>query len=106
RLVDEVKRLQRAGDDQDIVGCRGETGIALELCREEIAQGPITLRSAGKSVGRKRPALALQDGGDGIEQPVDRNLFGIVVAAYKAVFRKSSPFRRRRGQSRRQKRRE
>src|SRR5436309_12463826 len=38
RRVDEVERLQRAGDDQDIVGDAVDAGIALELCRQKFAK--------------------------------------------------------------------
>ena len=40
RAVDEVERLQRARDDQDVVGRAGDAGIALELRDEEFAQRP------------------------------------------------------------------
>ena len=35
RLVDEVERLQRTGDDQDIVGGAADAGVALEFCGEK-----------------------------------------------------------------------
>ena len=106
RLVDEVERLQRAGDDHDVVGGAVDAGVALEFCREEFAQGPIALRAAGKPVGRERLALALEHGVDRLDQAVDRNLVGIVVAADKTVFGKPRPSRRRRRQSGRQQGRE
>ena len=59
RRVDEVERLQRAGDDQDVVGDAVDAGVALQLAGEEFAQGAITLRAAGKPVGGERLALAL-----------------------------------------------
>ena len=104
--VDEVERLQRAGDDQDVVGGAVDAGVALEFGGEEFAQRPIALRAAGEPIGGERPALAPEHGIDRLDQAVDRNLVGIVVAADETVFRKPGPFRRRRGQSRGQQRRE
>ena len=102
RRVDEVERLQRAGDDQDVVGDAVDAGVALEFLGEKFAQGTIALRTAGKPVGGERPALAPEHGVDGVDQAVDRDLVRIVVAADKTVFRKSRPLRRGRRQSGRQ----
>ena len=106
RRVDEVERLQRAGDDQDVVGGAVDAGVALELGGEKFAQRAIALRTAGEAVGGERLALALEHGVDGVDQAFDRDLVGIVVAADEAVFRQPGPLRRRRGQARRQQRRE
>ena len=100
RRVDEVERLQRAGDDQDVIGDAVDAGVALQLAGEEFAQGAIALRAAGKPVGGEHPALAQQHGVDGIDQALDRHAVGIVVAADKAVFGKSRPPRGRCGQPR------
>ena len=102
RRVDEVERLQRTGDDQDVVGGAVDAGVALEFPGEEFAQRPIALRAAGEAVGRERLALALQDGIDRLDQAIDRHLVGIVVAADETVFGEAGPFRRRRRQARRQ----
>ena len=99
RRVDEVERLQRAGDDQDIVGDAVDAGIALEFCREKFAKRTVTLRPAGKPIGGERLALAAENRGCSVDQAVDRDLLGVVVAADKTVFRKPRPPRRRRGQS-------
>src|SRR5204863_9767297 len=81
-------------------------GAALELGRYELAQRPVALRPAGEAVIGERAPLAREHRGRGRNQPVDRNLLGIVVAADEVIFRRASPFRRRRRQSRRQQRRE
>ena len=99
RLIDEVERLQRTRDDHDVVGAAGDAGVALEFCGEEFAQGAITLRAAGKPVGRQRLALAPEHGIDRVDQAVDRHLVGIVVAADETVFGKAGPPRGRRRQS-------
>ncbi len=62
-------------------------------------EGTITLRTAGKAVGRQRLALAPEHGVDRVDQAVDRNLVGIVVAADETVFGKAGPPRCRRRQS-------
>ena len=62
RAVDQVERLQRAGDDQDVVGGAVDAGVALQFRDEEFAQAAIALRAAGEAVGGERPALALQHG--------------------------------------------
>ena len=72
RRVDEVERLQRAGDDQNVVGGAVDAGVALEFPGEEFAQRAVTLRAAGKPVGGEHPALAQQYGVDGIDQALDR----------------------------------
>ena len=95
----EVERLQRARDDHDVVGAAGDAGVALEFGGKEFAQGTIALRAAGKAIGRQRPALALEHGVDRLDQAVDRNLVGIVVAADETVFGKPGPPRGRRRQS-------
>src|ERR1019366_6768434 len=102
RRVDEVERLQRARHDQDVVGDAIDAGIALEFCRQKLAQRTVTLRAAGEAVGRERSALAPENGGYGVDQTVDRNLVVVVVAADEAVFCKSRPLRCGRGQSRRE----
>ena len=99
RLIDEVERLQRARNDHDVVGAAGDAGVALELCGEEFAQGTITLRTAGKAVGRQCLALAPEHRTDRVDQAVDRNLVGIVVAADETVFGKARPPRCRGRQS-------
>ncbi len=91
RVVDEVERLQRAGDDQDVIGRAVDAGIALELMDQEFAQGPIPLRAVGEVIGRERLALAPQHRVDRLDQPVDRNPVRIVVAADKAVLGKPGP---------------
>ena len=106
RRVDEVERLQRAGDDQDVVGVAVDAGVALEFRGEKLAQRTVALRTAGEAIGGQRLALALEHGVDRVDQALDRDLVGIVVAADEAVFRQPGPFRRRRGQSRGQQRRE
>ncbi len=98
-LVDEIERLQRTRDDRDVVGGAGDAGVALEFRREEFAQGTISLRAAGEAVGRERLALAPQHGTDSLDQAVDRNLVGIVVAADETVFGKAGPPRGRGRQS-------
>ncbi len=99
RRVDEVERLERAGDDQDIVGDAVDAGIALELRRQKFAKRTVALRTAGKPIGGERLALAPENRICGVDQAVDRDLLGVVVAADKTVFRKSRPPCRRRGQS-------
>ena len=86
RLVDEVERLQRAGDHQDVVGDAGDAGVALQLGGDEFAQAKIALRAAGEAVGGERPALALEYGVDRIDQALDRDLVGVVIAADETVF--------------------
>ena len=71
----------------------------LSFAGEEFAQRPVALRAAGEPVGRERLALALEHGIDRVDQAVDRNLVGIVVAADEAVFGKARPPRCRRRQS-------
>src|SRR5205823_9189111 len=97
-LVDEVERLQRARHDHYVVGDAGNAGITLELCGKEFAQGTIALRAAGKAVGRKRLALAPEHGTDRVDEAVDRDLIGIVVAADETVSGKTRPPRRWRRQ--------
>jgi hypothetical protein len=91
RRVDEIERLQRAGDDQDVVGGAPDCGIALEFGGEEFAQRTIALRAAGQPVSRERLAFAPKHGVDRLDQTLDRNLVGIVIAADEAVFCKSGP---------------
>ena len=105
-LVDEIERLQRAGDDQDVIGGAVDPGVTLELCGEELAQGAIALRPVGEIVRREVLALALQHGIDRIDKSVDRNLVGVIVAANEAVFCEPRPPRCRRRQPGRKQRRE
>ena len=102
RRVDEVERLQRAGDDQDIVGDAVDAGIALELCRQKFAKRTVALRTAGKPIGGQRLALASENRVCSVDQAFDRDLLGVVVAADKTVFREPRPPCRRSGQSRRE----
>jgi hypothetical protein len=104
RRVDEIERLQRAGDDQDVVGGAVDAGIALELAGEKFAQRTITLRAAGEAVSRQRRAFAPEHGVHRIDQSFDRNLVGVVIAADEAVFRQTGPLRGRSRQSRRKQR--
>src|SRR5216683_894535 len=78
------------------------SGVALEFCGDKFAQGTVALRAAGEAVSGERLALALENGVDRVDQALDRNLVGVVVAANKTVFCKPRPPRRGRGQSRRQ----
>ena len=102
RRVDEVERLQRAGDDQDIVGDAVDAGIALELCRQKFAKRTVAVRTAGKPIGGERLALASENRVCSVDQAFDRDLLGVVVAADKTVFREPRPPCRRSGQSRRE----
>ena len=99
RVVDEVERLQRTRNDHDVVSGAGDAGIALEFCGEEFAQGTIALRAAGEAVGRERLALAPEHGTDRLDQAVDGDLIGVVVAADETVFGETRPPRRRRRQA-------
>ena len=74
----------------------------LSFLVEEFAQGTIALRAAGEAVGRQRLALALEHGSDRLDQAIDRDLVGIIVAADETVFGQTRPPRRRRRQSGRQ----
>jgi membrane protein DedA with SNARE-associated domain len=99
RAVDEIERLQRAGDHHDVVRRAGDVGVALELADQELAQRPVALRTAGETIGRKRAALAPQHGACRVDQPVDRHLVGIIVAAGEIVLRRSGPAHRGRRRS-------
>src|SRR5262249_12009157 len=79
--VDQVKRLQRARHDQDIVRRAGDGGIALELAGDEFPQRPITLRSTLEAVIRKRRAFAREHGGRPRREAVGWDLRRIIVAA-------------------------
>ncbi len=97
RVVDEVERLQRAGDDHEIVDGAGDAGVALQLLDQEFAQRAVTLRAVGEVVGGERLALALQHCRHCLDQLAHRQAVGVVVAADKAVFGQSRPARRGRG---------
>ena len=105
-LVDEIERLQRAGNDQDVVGGAVHSGVPLQLGGEKFTQRPVALRTAGEPIGGERPAFALQNGIDRVDQAFDRDLVGVVVAADEAVSGKARPPRRGRGQPGRKQRRE
>ena len=94
--VDEVERLRRARNHQDLVGSTVDAGVPLEFLGQELAQWAIALRAAVQSVGRKRCALALQHCGCRVDQRVDRHVLGVVVAADEIIFRKSVPLDGRR----------
>ena len=83
----------------------GDAGVALELGREKFPQGAITLRAAGKSIGRERSSLALEHGARRGQESIDGHLVGIVVASSEIVFGRSRPFQRWWRQSRSQQRR-
>ncbi len=102
RLVDEVERLQRSGDDQDVVGDAVDAGVSFELGGEKVAQRTVALRTAGETIGGQRLALALENGVHRVDQAFNRDLVGVVVAADEAVSRQPRPFGRRRGQAWRQ----
>ena len=72
--------------------------VALELLREEFAQRPVALRAAGKAVGRKVPAFAREHVGRRLEQPIERNMIGVVVAAGEIVLGEAGPLGGRRRQ--------
>ncbi len=84
----------------------GNACIAFELLREKLAQRPVALRPAGEAVARKRAALALEHRVRRGDEPVERNLVGVVVAAGEIVFGHARPFGRGRRRARRQQGRE
>ena len=90
--IDEIKCLQRAGHDHDVVERADHAGVALELHGQELTQRTVALRAAGKPVARERPALARQNRIGCGDQPVERNLVGIVVAAGEIELWRASPF--------------
>src|ERR1700680_2875207 len=100
RRVDEIERLQRAGDDHNVVGGAADAGVALQFCRQKFAQAKITLWPAGEPIGGERSALAPEHGAGSVDQALDRDLIRIVIAADKTVFCQPSPPGSRRGQSR------
>ncbi len=77
-----------------------------ELAGKKIPQAPIALRAAGKSIGRKRAPFAPEHSLRRRDQPVDRDLIAVVVAADEIVFRQAGPFDGGWGKARRQQRRE
>ena len=64
---------------------------ALELLGQELAQRTVAERPAFEPVGRERRALALEHGGGGRDQAIDRKVLGIVVAADEVVSGKARP---------------
>ena len=92
QAVDQVEALHRARRDQDLVGRAVDTGMALELADQELAQRPVAQRSAVQPVGRERGALALQHRRRRGDQGVDRHMLGVVVAADEIVLGKAVPF--------------
>ena len=86
RRVDEIERLQRAGDDHNVVGGAADAGVALQFCRQKFAQAKITLWPAGEPIGGERSALAPEHGAGSVDQALDRDLIRIVIAADKTVF--------------------
>ena len=96
--VDEIDRLQRAGGDEDFVGIARDAGGALELLREEVAQRTVAERAAGKPVGREVPAFAREHVGRRLQQLIDRNMIGVVVAAGEIVLGEARPLGGRRRQ--------
>ena len=84
--VDEVERLQRTRDNQDVVGGAGDVAIALEFRREKLTQCEIALRAACQPVRRECLAFALQHGVNRTDQAIEWDLLGVNVAADEAVF--------------------
>ncbi len=96
--IDEVDGLQRARGDQNLVGRTGHAGGAPKFGGQELAQRPVALRPACKSIGRKRGAFTLEHRNGSRDQAIDRHLVGIVVPAGEIVAGKSSPSGSRRRQ--------
>src|SRR5262244_3673088 len=69
--VDEVERLQGPRHDQNLVEGARNSGVMLELAREEFAQRAIALRAALQAIVRERTALAPQHRFGGRDQAVD-----------------------------------
>jgi len=100
--VHQIERLQRSGRDQDFIGVANDTGGAIELFGEKFAQRPIAERTAGEAIGSEVAALPVEHIGHRLDQPGDRNVRGIVVAADEIILGEAVPSRYRRRQPRRQ----
>src|SRR5262249_23171703 len=106
QTVDEIEPLQRSRGDQDFIGSAGDAGGTLELAGQEFPQRTVAERPGGGAGGRELRASALEQGGIGRNETIDRHLIGIVVAADEVVFGKSRPLGCGRRQRWRQERRE
>src|SRR5439155_6090281 len=84
--VDEVEPLQRARGDEDLVRRAGDSSGPLELVGQKFPQRAVTERAAFEPVAGERSAFALEHGGCRGNEPIDRNLIGIVIAADEVVF--------------------
>src|SRR5262249_45385620 len=78
QTIDEIEPLQRSRGDQDFIGSAGDAGGTLELVGQESPQRTVAERPAIEAVGRKRRAFALEHGGGGRNETIDRHLIGIV----------------------------
>ena len=69
--------------------------VLLRLVGDELPQPGIALRPEAQIVDRQLRPLAPQHRCGGLDQPLDRDLLGVVVAANEIVFREWRPFWRR-----------